>query len=142
MDDILKVAEDISLFCRLHMNTKIVLPIRSSEMGLLIYLVMHDGEKTPMAAARFFKVSKAMITNMVTSLMKQDYIEKVQSTNDKRSFLLIPTKKASQLVEETYEDYFKTMSTLRRKMGQTDFMNMVDLIKKANEILLEVKENG
>ena len=111
-------------------------------MGMLIYLVKTNEEKTPNAAAKFFKVTKSMSSNMVTSLLNKGYIEKKQSKTDKRSFCLIPTNKAIRLVEDTYEEYFKMMSILESKMGEKDFDELVGLLEKANEILLEVKNNG
>lgn len=142
MDKTIKWSEQISLFCRLNLNTKPNLPIRSSEMGLLIYLVKTDGEKTPLGAARFFNVTKSMATNMVTSLLKNGYIKKKQSKTDKRSFWLIPTDKAVHLVEETYEEYFKMISVLESRMGTKKFEQLIHLIETANEIILEEKDNG
>ena len=142
MDMIIQASEQISLFCRLHINSKKELPIRSSEMGMLIYLVKTNEEKTPNAIARFFKVTKSMVTNMVTSLLHKGYIEKNQSKTDRRSFFLLPTKKAINLVEDTYEEYFKMTSILETKMGKKDFDEFIDLLKKANDILLEEKNNG
>lgn len=142
MLEIIQAAEQISLFCRLNINTKRELPIRSSEMGMLIYLCKSDGDKTPMGVARFFNVSKAMATNMVTSLYKKGYIEKSPSPNDGRSLLLNPTEEAKTLVDSTYDEYFKTMAALKEKMGDVDFNAFLLLLEKANTILLEEKNHG
>jgi len=142
MDKMIKSSEQISLFCRLNLNTKRGLPIRSSEMGMLIYLVKTDGEKTPNAVAKFFKFTKSMATNMATSLLNNGYIEKKQSETDKRSFCLIPTNKAVHLVEDTYKEYFKMMSVLEAKMGEKDFDKLISLLETANQIILEEKSNG
>lgn len=142
MDKIIKSSEQISLFCRLNINTKRELPIRSSEMGMLIYLVKTDKEKTPNAVSKFFKVTKSMATNMATSLLNNGYIKKKQSETDKRSFLLIPTDKAIRLVEDTYKEYFKMMSVLEERMGKEKFEELINLLEIANEILLEEKSNG
>lgn len=61
-------AETVSLFCRLNLNGKKELPVRSSEMGLLILLVTSKEKITPKAAADFFGVSKPMVASMVKSL--------------------------------------------------------------------------
>lgn len=142
MDKLIKSSKQISLFCRLNLNTKQELPIRSSEMGMLIYLVKTEEEKTPNAVAKFFKVTKSMATNMTTSLLNNGYIEKIKSEADKRSFLLIPTDKAIRLVEDTYEEYFRTMSLLESKMGEQKFDEFIRLLETANKILLEEKNNG
>lgn len=139
MDDIFHASEQISLFCRLNLHTKRELPVRSSEMGMLIYLCKSDGEKTPKGVAQFFKFSKAMATNMVASLLKKGYITKIPALEDGRSFILCPTEKARELVDSTYEEYYKTMSVLYEKMGTTRFHALVGLLTEANRILLEEK---
>lgn len=141
MDTIIKASDQVSLFCRLNMHSKPTLPIRSSEMGLLIYLVKTEEEKSANAAAKYFKVTKAMITNMVTSLIKKGYIEKQQVVEDKRRYLLVPTQKAITLVEDTYLEYFKIMSILKVKMGEEAFQHFISYMEIANQILLEEKNN-
>lgn len=142
MKDISDAAKEVALFCRLNINSKKGLPIRSSEMGLLIYLVKEMGEHTPLSAAHFFKVSKSMITNMVAALSQKGYLRKERSQIDKRSTILYPTEKAVQLVEETYDEYNKTISLLKNKMGAAHFESLIELLECANQILLEEKENG
>lgn len=109
---------------------------------MLIYLVKTEGEKTPMGVASFFKVTKAMVTNMISSLVKQGYLQKEKSEKDKRSVFLVPTQLAITLVEETYTAYYKTMTVLQQKMGDADFAAFISLLKKANQSLLDDKSNA
>jgi len=141
-DELIKGAETVAMFCRININTKKDLPIRSSEMGLLILLCKSDKPVTPVLAADFFKVKKPMITPMVSSLLKHGYIEKIPSLEDKRSFSLKPTEKARHLVDDTYSEYMKTMELLSQKLGTRDFDKLITLLEKANSILLEEKNNG
>ena len=141
-DELIKAAETVSMFCRLNINIKKDLPIRSSEMGLLILICKSDKPVTPVMASDFFKVKKPMITTMVSNLLKQGYIERIPSHDDKRSFSLNPTEKARQLVDDTYSEYMKTMELLRHKLGTIDFGKLVTLLEKSNSILLEEKNNG
>jgi len=141
-DELIKGAETVSMFCRLNINIKKDLPIRSSEMGLLILICKNDIPVTPVMAADFFKVKKPMITTMVSNLLKHGYIEKIPSPDDKRSFSLNPTEKTRQLVDDTYSEYMKTMELLRHKLGAIDFGKLVILLEKSNSILLEEKKNG
>ena len=122
------------------MNIKRDLPVRASEMGLVIYLVKTNGPKPSIQIADFFKVTKANVAAMVHSLVESGYIEKEASKHDKRSFNLIPTQKAITLVDETYHEYFKTMELLMNEMGLDDYMQLISLLKKANKILLEEKK--
>lgn len=141
-EELIKGAETVSMFCRLNINTKKDLPIRSSQMGLLILICKSENPVTPVMAADFFKVKKPMITAMVSSLLKYGYIEKVPSSEDKRSFLINPTKTGRQLVDDTFTEYIITMELLRKELGAKDFVNLITLLEKANSVLLEEKTNG
>ncbi len=141
-EELIKGAETVSMFCRLNINIKKDLPVRSSEMGLLILICKSEKSVTPVMAADFFKVKKPMITTMVSSLFRHGYIEKALSPEDKRSFFLNPTEKAKQLVDDTYTEYIKTMELLWQKLGAKDFDNLIVLLEKANTVLLEEKNNG
>ncbi|MGV2882361.1 hypothetical protein [Paenibacillus taichungensis] len=69
-------ADTIGLFCRLHMNAKKSLPIRSSEMVMLIYIEKQDGPVTPLMISEFIKVKKPTVTVMVHTLIQQECIQK------------------------------------------------------------------
>jgi len=142
IEELIKGAEAVSMFCRLNINTKKDLPVRSSEMGLLILICKSENFVTPVMAADFFNVKKPMIATMVSSLLNHGYIEKVPSSVDKRSFFINLTEKARQLVDNTFTEYFKTMELLRQKLGAKDFVNLITLLEKANTVLLEAKKNG
>lgn len=142
MENSILAAEQIALFCRLNINTKRELPIRSSEMGLLIYLSSTPEACSPADAKQFFNVSKAMITNMVSSLFRKGYLIKTTSSLDRRRIQLQLTEKAEQLIADTHSEYFKTMSVLQNKMGDADFNTLVALLESANVILLEEKKHG
>ena len=84
--------------CRLNLNTRRDLPIRSSEMGMLIYLVKTDEVKHPMQQP-ILSVQKAMATNMATSLLIQGIHREKTIENRQARYELIPLAKAVRLVE-------------------------------------------
>ncbi len=141
VDKLTESAEIISMFCRLNINAKRNLPIRSSEMGLLILTIKSEVPVTPVMAADFFKVKKPMITTMVISLCEKGYLEKVHSSEDKRSFTLHPTEKAMTLANEAHNEYFREIEIMRNGLGDKSFEKLITLLSKANDILLEAKEN-
>ncbi len=142
MTDELKLdeLETIGMFCRLNMNTRKNLPVRSSEMGLLILVVTSSDDVTPLYAANFFKVKKPMITSMVGSMVKGGYITKVPSLSDKRSYTIVATDKAKELVLNTREEYTKSIELLKSGLG-SDYDMLVRLLAKSNKILIKEKEN-
>lgn len=140
MEDLLQSAEIISLFCRININTKRDLPIRASEMGLLIFLAKSKEPITSLQAADFFRVSKPMVATMVNSLEKKGYLTRGSYENDRRRFTLLPTDKAVALVEETWCEYYKTIESLQKGLGKEDFGQLIELINRANTIMLEERE--
>lgn len=141
-EDLIYGAETVSMFCRLNINIKKDLPIRSSEMGLLILVCKSEDPVTPVKAADFFKVKKPMITAMVANLIHHSYLEKIPSMKDKRSFSLHPTAKARLLVDHTFNEYIKTMELLKQKLGNDKYITLMSLLDQSNAILLEDKNNG
>lgn len=143
MDEFFNGAETLSLFCRTFLNLKRNIPIRNSEMGLLIYLVRSteaNEEITSQQIGQFLKISKPMVTTMTSSLLKDNYIIRLQDESDKRSFKLIPTEKAKVLVHSTYQEYLKAFVVLKEEMGDENYHLLIDLVDQANVIL--IKENN
>lgn len=136
--DLIQCAEEIGLFCRLNMNTKKDIPIRSSEMGVLIY-IYKQGEITPLMISQFFRIKKPSVTTQINSLIKNNYIEKTPSKTDGRSICLKITDKGKNLVEITFDEYLRVVNLLKDKMGIDNFDVFIDYVHHANTILGEVK---
>ena len=134
---IMTATEEVAMFCRLQMNIKKHLPIRPSEMGVLIYTSKHQEAVTPLMISQFFQISKPSVTAMVNSLIKQDYLMRTASATDGRSYTVSITPKGRKLVENTYDEYLSAMALIKEKMGEGDFKLFVQLIIRANEILKE-----
>ncbi len=132
-------ADEIALFCRLQMYARKELPIRSSEMGVLIYVHQQNHGITPLMISHFFQITKPSVTAMVNELVKKGYLMKEPSSTDKRSYYVQITEKGTTLVGSAQESYFKSIDLLMKKMGDSDFLKFIELIQRANEILSEEK---
>jgi DNA-binding MarR family transcriptional regulator len=135
--DLSKGADAVSLFCRININTKRDFPIRSSEMGLLIFIAQSEKPPASTDAVAFFKVSKPMVAAMVRSLEKKGYITRGGCDDGQRRFTLLLTNKAKSLVEQTTEEYFKNMAVLREGLGSEEYDRLIALLEKSNKLLLE-----
>lgn len=141
MTTIAHSGETISLFCRLNINTKKELPVRSSEMGLLIFVSESAEPPTSLDAVAFFHVSKPMVAGMVRSLESKGYLCRGESRETRRRFTLLLTAKGKQLVDKTTGEYGKTMALLQKGLGKMDFAAMISLLERANKLLLASREN-
>jgi DNA-binding MarR family transcriptional regulator len=138
MKDIITTAADaVSMFCRLQINSRKDIPIRSSEMGVLIYVSKQTEEVTPLIISKFFQIAKPSVTNMINALIKSNYLQKEPSATDGRSYFVSITDKGRRLVESTHDEYFKMIGILEENMGEQDFLQFLKLLEKANKILSE-----
>lgn len=138
--DLVRSADVIGLFCRLNMKLKRDLPIRASEMGVLIYISKLNADVTPLMISRFFKITKPSVTSMLNTLLRISYLEKIPSEFDKRSYLLRITKKGENLVESTFNEYHKSIEVMIDKMGLDTFNRFIETLKNVNEILEGIEE--
>ncbi len=137
--NIIKGADAIGMFCRLHMNTKRNLPIRPSEMGVLIFTQKQSTAVTPLMISQFFKITKPSVTALVTSLVKDGYLTKELSDADKRSYALRITEKGNDLVDSTFVEYYKSIEILKDHMGEEKFAKFIELVELAGSIWDEVE---
>ncbi|MBU3113556.1 MarR family winged helix-turn-helix transcriptional regulator [Clostridium lacusfryxellense] len=130
-------AKTIALFCRMYINVKRDLPIRNSEMGVIIFVDKYDGEVTPNAITEFLKISKPSVTVKIRALVEKEYVYKKYSKVDKRSYTLHLTPKAKHLVGLTDNDYYKLINALSNGMGEDNFLQLIHLMEFANNVLNE-----
>ncbi|KAF0092640.1 MAG: MarR family transcriptional regulator [Fusobacteria bacterium] len=133
--ELINSSDIIGMFCRLNMNSKHNLPIRPSEMGILIYTQKQTNSVTPLMISQFFGITKPSVSTIIKSLIKQKYLEKKISATDKRSYQLAITDKGQKLVDSTFNEYFKTIEVLNEKMGHDNFTQFIKLLNTANNIL-------
>ena len=137
--NIINSADIIGMFCRLKMNIKHDMPVRSSEMGVLIYIQKQQEDVTPSMISDFFKIAKPSVTSMVSSLVKKGYLDKIISDTDKRSYALRMTRKGNELLDSTFSEYYSTINELSERMGKEAFDQFIRLMQMANDIMEETK---
>ena len=129
MKDLAKqLSESINGFCRANINQRSNLPIRSSEMGALIYINENAGESGVKAVdlSDYFGIQKSSVSAMISSLDRQGYITRSIEETDKRSSPLFPTEKGKVLVKETIDVYQKVANRLITKLGEEKCAEFID----------------
>jgi DNA-binding MarR family transcriptional regulator len=139
-ESIIASVDAVTRFCRFQMNMKRDIPIRSSEMGALIFVQKSEEPVTPLMISSFFGISKPSVTDMVNSLIKKEYLSKTPSVEDKRSYTLSVTPRGAELVEATFSEYVRSMELLEEKMGREEFKLFIELLQRANKVLSEERK--
>lgn len=135
MDKYMNANIVFSKFARSYMELKKDLPIRPSEMAVLSIITQHVGKFTPIMIAELLGVSKSMITAHIRVLLKNGYILKELSENDKRSFYILPTDKAVALADKFNVKQTEYLKTIETKLGKPEFEQLVDLLGKTVQAL-------
>lgn len=135
MDKYINANIVLSKFCNGYSQLKKELPIRPSEMGVLNIIVQREGLFTPLMIAELLDVSKPMITAHIRVLEKKGYIYKEYLKEDKRSFYVMPTKKAEDLVKVTAEKMHHYLQQIETSLGKDRFETLLAIMFDANIIL-------
>lgn len=134
-DQNLEDADILSRFCRYQLVARRNLPIRSSEMGLLIYVSKQAKPITPLSISDFFHISKPTVTELIRSLIGLGYLVKSTSPSDRRSYGLEITKAGRELVETALDAYLRSLEILKMGLGSDDYHTLITIINKANKVL-------
>ncbi len=135
MDKYINADIVFSKFSRDYMELKKELPIRPSEMGVLNIITRRDGRFTLHMIAELLGVSKPMIAAHIAVLEEKEYIIKETSSEDKRSFYVIPTEKARSLVEETEQKLNEHLKAVESRLGEDRFTLLLELLENAGTSL-------
>lgn len=128
-------AMQVALFCRLNRNRKINIPIRCSELGILMFLSLHSPPTSPAAISGFFGISRPSATSALKKLEKEGYISRKPCLTDRRSCVILLTKQGKQLVCEARSEYNRAINAVRSDMGDAAFSEFIALISQANSVL-------
>lgn len=141
MDRYINANIAFSKFSRDYIELKKDLPIRPSEMGVLNIITKREGLYTPVMIAELLDVSKPMIAAHISSLEQKGYIYKDFSSSDKRSFYVMPTDKAKELVAETEARMDENLKAIEDKLGQERFDLLVSLLEETLKVLEQESNN-
>ena len=127
-----QAADSIAQFCRNQVNVKRNLPIRSSDMGVMIYLSHHQNAKVK-DVSDFFDVAGATDTEMIQRLEKSGMIVIHQDGQDRRVKRIQLSELGKRFVDETRVDYLDSIQSIRQTLGDADFERFISLIQRINE---------
>lgn len=127
-----QAADFIAQFCRNQVNVKRNLPIRSSDMGVMIYLSHHQKAKVK-DLSDFFDVAGATVTEMIQRLEKSGMIVIHQDGQDRRVKRIQLSEQGIRFVDETRVDYLDSIQSIRQTLGDADFERFISLIQRVNE---------
>lgn len=109
------------------------------ENGVLLFL-NETKDVTPSMISNTFKVSSARVATILNSLEKKNYINRIQSEEDKRVIFISLTEEG--LEESIYlrNKYYKLLNNLFNQLGKEDTVKALDILDKTVAIIKNIKE--
>lgn len=111
----------------------------SQELDLLSRISLSDTPLTPHELCSCMGLGKSAVSRVIEHLEKKELLTKKPNVADKRSYLLSITAEGQKALEETYEYYLSPIYTMRRKLGEAHFMELMKLIHETNDVLQDKK---
>ncbi len=102
---------------------------------------MSEGNKiTSSDISRQFGVSRAAVSQYISSLESEGYILRYNSENDRRRTYLITTEKAKDITRKIDSYLNKNCITVKDTMGEEKFRTMLELIEESIVIIKNISE--
>lgn len=83
------------------------------------------------------RVSKSAISQAIVCLQIKRLITRQQVEDNKKSFIIIPTKKAIQVCEEIFKAHHEKTMLLKEEIGEEKYQMFFSTIRQINKILNE-----
>lgn len=115
--------------------------INKDTLHALFYLQQAKHSVTPKSLATYFQVSKPRISKVLAPLLEKKYIITQNSIEDKRSYTLHLSPEGELFLKEAMQDLYELHEALINAMGFGEYIQFLELIKKAN-IIFENKEES
>lgn len=116
------------------------LPINNKEL-LILKSIMTGGDITSAEISGMFSVSKAAVSQFVSSLEKRGYLRRRLSDKDRRRVYFDITDAGVELVRSTDEYIAESINIVKNRLGENDYNTMIELLKKTTTILADISEN-
>lgn len=126
---------NIRLFNRLILYKRSSLFLSTNEIELLSRIAISKKFLTSKEIISQMSSNKVILSRLMKKLLKDEYIEKIENPNDKRSYYLKITKKGKTILRKDYETLILPISILKKEMNNEEFAKFMQQINIANNIL-------
>ncbi len=104
------------------------------EMGLLHCLSQQEDAVTAGELRRMIGIGAGGVTNLLNSLEKKGYVQRMMSPADRRSVLVLISAAGKELVEEKQNLILSFYTELLSRMGHDDTEEFLRILKRMNGI--------
>ena len=127
----------IRLFCSLYLRkARKGAAASAQEVDLLFRTALAAGTLTPLEVSHQMGISKTIVSRLIDNLAGKRLVEKLYSTEDKRSYFLKITEAGKKELDTMYYYYLGPLYDLKEHLGKDDYTELIRLIQKENESMI------
>ncbi|NLM39808.1 MAG: MarR family transcriptional regulator [Firmicutes bacterium] len=113
------------------------MPVTPSEMHLLLYLYHRcDPAKAGMQPSELgdlLQIARPTVSSLVNSLEEKGFVERRNSTSDRRAVLVCLTKEGIELIAQAHAEMEKHIGRLVEFLGVEDTQELIRLIRRVQQ---------
>ena len=113
------------------------LTLTGAQMEMMLVIYLNENKLSPVIAGESLGMKKAAVSRLARSLVDRGYVIKVKSEDDERCVFLQLTEEGNRQLDENYKEALGPFYALKEKLGNEQYLKLIDLVRQADVILRE-----
>ena len=111
------------------------LTLTGAQMEMMLVIYLNGNRLSPVVVGESLGMKKAAVSRLARGLVESGYIKKIKSEQDERRVFLELTDEGNRQLDENYKEALGPFYSLKEKMGDKEYLKLIELVKKADLIL-------
>ena len=111
------------------------LTLTGAQMEMMLVIYLNNNSLSPFVIGESLGMKKAAVSRLARNLVERGYLVKVKSEEDERCVFLQLTEEGNRQLDENYKEALGPFYALKEKLGQDDYIKLIELVKRADLIL-------
>jgi DNA-binding MarR family transcriptional regulator len=130
---LLRAGDEMFRVCREHLEQHSISQGRFAVLMQLNRAACSGGASTPAELAEATGVTRATMTGLIDTLVRDGYVTREPDATDRRMTTVTLTQNGASLLEAILPDHFKRMARLMRPLSEAERQTMLHLLLKIIE---------
>ena len=109
--------------------------LTGAQMEMMLVIYLNGNSISPIVAGESLGMKKAAVSRLARGLVERGLIKKIKSEEDERRVYLELTEEGSNELSSSYKEALDPFYALKNKLGERDYLKLVELVRKADVVL-------
>ena len=111
------------------------LTLTCAQMEMMLIIFMNENRISSVEACNALGMKKAAVSRLTRGLAERGFLKKTKSSQDERKVYLELTDEGNNELNENYKEILGPFYALKEELGNCEYLKLIELVKKADEIL-------